>query len=193
MPVMNVPAISRGRIFLARSHVSPKKTLFSSPEKNLLRTKADANTKAATIVHFSANGSDDVAERSTPIRSIKNNIDLCLRPPGSAGASFAFTAVAAVALLGSASHFFGHLSNMAAMIRPMTTAIKIAATALAMPRSRPSTRAVRTMASRLMAGPENKKAVAGPMPAPFFSMPANMGRMVQLQTARMVPEVAATL
>ena len=82
---------------------------------------------------------------------------------------------------------------MAAMIRPMTTAMITAATALAMPRSRPRTLAVRMMAMRFIAGPEKRKAVAGPMPAPLFSIPANMGRMVQLQTANIVPEVEATL
>ena len=82
---------------------------------------------------------------------------------------------------------------MAAMIRPMTIAMLTAATALAMPRSRPRTRAVRMIAMRLMAGPEKRKAVAGPIPAPLFSIPANMGRIVQLQTAKIVPEVAATL
>ena len=82
---------------------------------------------------------------------------------------------------------------MEAMIRPMTTAIDTAATALAIPRSKPRTRAVRIMAMRLIAGPEKRKAVAGPIPAPLFSIPANMGRMVQLQTANMVPDVAATL
>ena len=82
---------------------------------------------------------------------------------------------------------------MAAMIRPMTTAMLTAATALASPRSNPRTRAVRMMAMRFMAGPEKRKAVAGPIPAPLFWIPANMGRIVQLHTARIVPEVAATL
>jgi hypothetical protein len=78
------------------------------------------------------------------------------------------------------------------MIRPITIAIDTAATALAIPKSRPRTLAVRIMARRLIAGPEKRKAVAGPIPAPLFSMPANMGSIVQLQTARMVPDVAAT-
>ena len=78
-------------------------------------------------------------------------------------------------------------------MRPMTTAIVIAAIALAIPISSPRTLAVRTIAYKLMAGPEKRKAVAGPIPAPFFSIPANIGRMVQLHTARIVPEVAATL
>jgi len=68
-----------------------------------------------------------------------------------------------------------------------------AATALAIPRSSPKTLAVRMIAMRLMAGPEKRNAVAGPIPAPLFSIPANMGRIVQLQTARIVPDVAATL
>ena len=70
--------------------------------------------------------------------------------------------------------------------------MEIAATALAMPMSKPNTLAVSTIASKLIAGPEKRNAVAGPIPAPFFSIPANMGSMVQLQTARIVPEVAAT-
>ncbi len=82
---------------------------------------------------------------------------------------------------------------MAAMIRPMITAMDTAAIALAIPISTPSTLAVSTIARRFMAGPEKRNAVAGPMPAPFFSIPANMGRIVQLQTASIVPDVAATL
>ena len=82
---------------------------------------------------------------------------------------------------------------MAAMIRPIIIDIEIAETALAMPISRPRTRAVKIIARRLIAGPEKRNAVAGPMPAPFFSIPANMGRIVQLHTASIVPEVAATL
>jgi L-ribulose-5-phosphate 3-epimerase UlaE len=81
---------------------------------------------------------------------------------------------------------------MAAIIRPMTTAMDTAAIALAIPISKPRTLAVRTMARRFMAGPEKRKAVAGPIPAPFFSIPANMGSIVQLQTASIVPDVAAT-
>ena len=54
------------------------------------------------------------------------------------------------------------------MIRPMTTAMLTAATALARPMSKPNTRAVRMMAMRLMAGPEKRNADAGPMPAPLF-------------------------
>jgi len=42
-----------------------------------------------------------------------------------------------------------------------------APTARATPISSPSTRAVKMIASTLMAGPEYKKAVAGPNPAPI--------------------------
>ena len=52
-----------------------------------------------------------------------------------------------------------------------------------------------TMAKRLIAGPEYKKAVAGPMPAPRspFVDTANIGSTVQLQTARIVSEQEATI
>jgi hypothetical protein len=49
------------------------------------------------------------------------------------------------------------------------------------------------IAIRFMAGPEKRNAVAGPIPAPLFCIPANIGKIVQLQTARIVPDVAATL
>ena len=43
-----------------------------------------------------------------------------------------------------------------------------------------------------MAGPEYKKAVAGPIPAPLTYIPANIGRTVHEHTARTVPETEAT-
>ena len=56
--------------------------------------------------------------------------------------------------------------NRADMARPMTTENSTAPRARASPSLQPSTLAVRTMASTLIAGPEYRKAVAGPMPAP---------------------------
>ena len=50
---------------------------------------------------------------------------------------------------------------------PITTLKTTAPTVRAMPISRPRIRAVNAMASTLMAGPEYRKAVAGPMPAPI--------------------------
>ena len=76
---------------------------------------------------------------------------------------------------------------MAAMIRPMTIAMDTAAIALAIPISKPRTLAVSTMARRFIAGPEKRKAVAGPIPAPFFSIPANMGKMVHCRLPVLFP------
>jgi len=42
-----------------------------------------------------------------------------------------------------------------------------------------------------MAGPTNRKVIAGPSPAPRFQIPAKSGRMVQEQTAKMNPPNAA--
>ena len=71
--------------------------------------------------------------------------------------------------------------------------LKITApTALAIPRVTPRTRAVSTIASTFIAGPEYRKAVAGPNPAPRFQMPAKRGSTVQEQTANMVPDTEAT-
>lgn len=47
------------------------------------------------------------------------------------------------------------------------------------------------MAAIFIAGPENKKVMAGPNPAPLFLIDANRGRMVQEHTARMDPETEA--
>lgn len=47
------------------------------------------------------------------------------------------------------------------------------------------------MARRLIAGPEYKKVVAGPIPAPIVYIPEKRGKMVQLHTARTVPEIEA--
>ena len=43
-----------------------------------------------------------------------------------------------------------------------------------------------------MAGPEYRKAIAGPSPAPRCQMPAKRGSTVQEQTARMEPDTEAT-
>jgi hypothetical protein len=49
----------------------------------------------------------------------------------------------------------------------MTMANETAPTARAIPSGAPSTLAVMTIASTLIAGPEYRKAVAGPRPAPM--------------------------
>jgi hypothetical protein len=67
-----------------------------------------------------------------------------------------------------------------------------APTALAMPSSTPRIRAVRIIAKTLIAGPEYKKAEAGPSPAPRVHMPAKRGKTVHEQTAKTVPETDAT-
>jgi len=64
--------------------------------------------------------------------------------------------------------------------------------ARATPNSNPSTRAVSTTASTLIAGPEYRKAVAGPNPAPRIQMPPNSGSTVHEHTARIAPETDAT-
>lgn len=94
--------------------------------------------------------------------------------------------------LDKVSHFLSLPSKRAAIIRPMPTAMVMAATARAMPRFRPKTLAVRTIVRRFMAGPEKRKTEAGPMPAPLLDIPADMGKIVQLHTASIVPDVAAT-
>ena len=48
------------------------------------------------------------------------------------------------------------------------------------------------MARILIPGPAKRKVVAGPSPPPFLYMPVNRGRMVQLHTARTIPEIEAT-
>jgi len=63
----------------------------------------------------------------------------------------------------------------------------------ATPISNPRIRAVKIMAKMLIAGPEYKNAIAGPIPAPRLCMLENRGKMVHEQTARMVPETAATV
>ena len=79
------------------------------------------------------------------------------------------------------------------MARPMRMEKATAPMTRAMPISSPSTRAVRMMARMLMAGPEYRKATAGPSPAPRLWMLENKGRMVQLHTANMVPDTEATV
>ena len=48
------------------------------------------------------------------------------------------------------------------------------------------------MARILIAGPEYKKAIAGPRPAPLFLIPAKRGSIVQEHTASIAPETDAT-
>jgi hypothetical protein len=70
----------------------------------------------------------------------------------------------------------------------MITAMNTAAIALAIPRSNPRTLAVRTMARRFMAGPEKRKAVAGPIPAPFFFYSCEHGQYSTATTANIIPD-----
>ena len=79
------------------------------------------------------------------------------------------------------------------MTEPITMAKTIAPIILAIPISNPNILAVRMMARIFIAGPEYKNAMAGPRPAPRLWMLENKGRMVQLHTARIVPEMEATL
>ena len=51
---------------------------------------------------------------------------------------------------------------------------------------------MRTIARILIAGPEKRKADAGPIPAPRLYIPVNKGRTVQLHTASTAPETDAT-
>ncbi len=59
------------------------------------------------------------------------------------------------------------LRKMKCMTSPMTTLNTIAPTARATPSSRPRTRAVKMIASTLIAGPAYRNADAGPSPAPM--------------------------
>jgi len=78
------------------------------------------------------------------------------------------------------------------MVKPITMLKTMAPIARAMPSDGPSTAAVSTIASTLIAGPEYRNAVAGPNPAPIRQIPANSGRIVQEHTARIVPLTDAT-
>ena len=78
------------------------------------------------------------------------------------------------------------------MTKPITILKRIAPTARATPMSSPRMRAVRMIASTLIAGPEYRNVHAGPSPAPIRQMPAKSGRTVQEHTARMPPLTEAT-
>ena len=90
------------------------------------------------------------------------------------------------------ARFSSSFLNKKAMINPMITLNTTAPMILAIPSSNPSILAVSMIARMLMAGPEYKNAMAGPNPAPRLYMLAKSGRIVQLQTASMVPETEAT-
>lgn len=74
----------------------------------------------------------------------------------------------------------------------MITLKEIAPIALASPNSQPSILAVRIIARTFIAGPEYRKAIAGPRPAPLWYIPKNRGRTVHEHTAKIVPETEAT-
>ena len=62
---------------------------------------------------------------------------------------------------------------------------------LAKPIENPKTLNVRKIAAIFIAGPENKKVIAGPRPAPLFLIDANNGKIVQEQTASIEPDIEA--
>ncbi|OPX79661.1 MAG: hypothetical protein A4E50_01853 [Methanosaeta sp. PtaB.Bin087] len=171
---------------MASHQVSPKKEAFSRSVKRAFNSHAEARTRMETIAALGPRARPEVAARRMATRSPTKIGGMYpgLSDPNSDDADG----------LGqeAASSSSDPLSKMAAMMRPMRTEIETAAMIRAAPSSSPRTRAVRTTARRFMAGPAKRKAVAGPMPAPRRWIPAKIGRIVQLQTARMVPEVEAT-
>ena len=80
---------------------------------------------------------------------------------------------------------------MKAIARPIIILKVTAPIVHAIPISAPRILAVKMMAKILIAGPEYKNAIAGPSPAPLLWMLEKRGRIVQLQTARIVPDTAA--
>ncbi len=81
---------------------------------------------------------------------------------------------------------------MKAIINPIITLNKTAPITRATPSSNPRMRAVKIIARIFIAGPEYKKAIAGPRPAPLLCIEEKSGRTVQEQTAKIVPETDAT-
>src|SRR4030043_1035653 len=78
------------------------------------------------------------------------------------------------------------------MIEPIIMLKETAPIVRATPISKPRMRAVSIIASILIAGPEYKKAIAGPSPAPLLCILENNGKIVHEQTARIEPETEAT-
>lgn len=62
---------------------------------------------------------------------------------------------------------------------------------LANPILNPKTDNVKNIAAMFMAGPEKRKVIAGPSPAPLFLMLANKGKIVHEQTASIAPDIEA--
>ena len=79
------------------------------------------------------------------------------------------------------------------MATPMAIAMMMLRISLVTANLVPSICAVSGVLSRVMPGPANRNVMAGPNPAPFFQMPANSGRMVQLHTSIMSPLVDANM
>ncbi len=59
--------------------------------------------------------------------------------------------------------------------------------------SNPRILAVNIIARMFMAGPEYRKAMAGPKPVPRLCILENSRRVAQLQTARMAPDLDVTV
>lgn len=78
------------------------------------------------------------------------------------------------------------------MDKPTRSDIIIAEEILAKPMFKPKTLIVRAIAAIFIAGPEIRKVTAGPKPAPLFLIPANDGKIVHEQTAKIKPETEAT-
>ena len=77
------------------------------------------------------------------------------------------------------------------MIKPIASDTITAPTTRTKPISTPIKPNVKVMAKILIAGPAKRKVTAGPMPAPFFRILANIGRTEQEQTAKIDPDTEA--
>jgi len=135
---------------IQNTRMSPRPAAHSPVRSHLTEWTATQKPSASA-------GLPQLAKTSTPTMAAKKSA-FCQsgRPASGSGRSawlFAFSS--------------SSLRKMKCMARPTNTENTTAPTARAMPSSRPRMRAVRMMASTLMAGPEYRKADAGPSPAPI--------------------------
>ena len=139
--------------------------------------------KTATRTSFGVRSTGAVPAIIMRVRTVKNSSVCCVvRSP------IGFTLIKPSRLVGS--RVSGKVYSMAT---PIAIAMMMLRISLVTANLVPSICAVSGVLSSVMPGPANRKVIAGPNPAPFFHIPANSGRMVQLHTSMISPLVDANM
>ena len=193
-PATNTPAPSKGKICFINPQVDWTQVTRSSFLNQALSINTRTTISPMVMYHLAANtaGQRPVEPSAGLAKAANISIRTMVSIKRASISKVRFSLSSSGKTISPAARAASSFRKKKAMRRPVSTAKTTAPIALANPNSQPKILAVSTMARTLMAGPEYRKAVAGPIPAPLEYIPANRGRTVQEHTAKTVPDIEAT-